>query len=82
MFTIVPAYNTSNESETRIINVSQIEQIQPNPDVFVDPGAVPTSCCLATFFSGTTMIILLDFGTMQEHLQALTGVIDEFGSLL
>lgn len=82
MYATVPVYNAVNESENRIINPSHIEEVRPHADVAVDPGAVNTSCVEVFFYSNRSIIILLDFATMESRLQALTGVIDDYGNLL
>jgi hypothetical protein len=79
MFATVPVYNASLESEERIINPSHIEEIRPHADVPVDPGAVNTTCCEAFFFSGNSIVILIDYTTMKGHLQAITGEVDVYG---
>lgn len=82
MFATVPVYNAALESETRIINPSHIEEVRPHANVPVDPGAVDTQCTEVFFHSGNSIVVLLDMTTMQSHLQALTGVFDDYGSLL
>lgn len=82
MFAIIPVYNTSNESEDRYINPSHIEEVKPNPNVPVDPGAVDTEACMIRFFSGTEIIVLLPITTMKDRLQAVTGLFDNYGTLI
>jgi hypothetical protein len=82
MFAIVPVYNASLESEDRTINPSHIEEVRPHVNVPVDPGAVDTACVEVFFHSGNSIVVLLDMSTINSHLQALTGVFDDYGSLL
>jgi hypothetical protein len=82
MFKIAPVYNASLESEDTVINLNHIEQVKPHANVPVDPGAVDTAACEVVFHSGTSIVVLLDMLSMESNLQALTGTIDTFGSLL
>lgn len=83
MFATIPAYTATLTSEERIISPTHIEEVKPytSETVPVDPGAVDTPCCLARFFSGQETVILLDMATMKRHLQAITGIVDEFGTI-
>jgi hypothetical protein len=82
MFANVPVYNSSLESETRIINTEHIEQVEPHANVPVGSGAVSTACCQVDFHSGTSIVVLIDFGSMQTNLNSLTGTVDFNGTLL
>jgi hypothetical protein len=82
MYAIVPVYNASFESEDRIINPSHIEEVRPNANVPVDPGAVDTEAVLVRFYSGAEIIVLLNMSTMATRLQAITGLVDNFGTLV
>lgn len=81
MFKIAPIYNAGLESEDQLINLDHIERVLPHANVPVDPGAVDTECCEVKFFSGDTAVVLVTFATMQEQIQALTGVLDSLGDL-
>lgn len=79
MFATVPALSPANTTETRILNPSLLEEVKPHANVTAD--GIDTVCCEGRFGSGETIVILLSLGDMQSHLQALTGVVDEFGNL-
>jgi len=77
-----PVYNASLESENRLINLDHIQQVSPHANVPVDPGAADTPCCEVEFYSGTTIVVLVDYATMKEQTGALVGTIDTIGTLL
>lgn len=81
MFATVPVLTATNESEDWLIQLAMVEEIKPHADVPVDPGAVVTSCCEARFFSGTSIVILIDIYSMKSQVGALTGTVDEYGQL-
>lgn len=79
MFATVTAYDGTSSSETRIIQPALIREVKPHADVTVDSLATP---CVEVLFSEThSVIVLYDMATMQSRLQALTGVVDAYGSL-
>jgi hypothetical protein len=81
MFVIVPVYNSSGESEDRIIQTDHIEDVAPHADVTITSTSAVVPAVEVIFQSGTSIIVILDMFTMQARLQALTGVIDTFGTL-
>lgn len=81
MFATVPIFNaTALTSETGIIRPSLIRRILPHADVTVDGSA--TACCEAFYSETDSIIILVDINSMISNLQALTGTVDEYGSLI
>ena len=82
MFFDYPVYNAALESENRLVNIGQVEQIMPHADVPVDPGAVSTPCAEFFFFSGTAAIVLLEYEVIKAGLFAYKGIVDQTGALL
>jgi hypothetical protein len=80
MFATVLAFDGSASSQTEIIQPAMIREVKPHADVTVD--SVATTCVEVVFAADHSVIVLLDMATMQSHLQALTGVFDDYGSLL
>jgi hypothetical protein len=80
-FKKVPVYNAALESEGRTINLEHIEQVLPHANVPVNPGAVDNPSCEVKFYSGTSIIVLVDQPTFEQHLGAITGEIDTYGTL-
>jgi hypothetical protein len=80
MFATVLAFDGSTSSQTEIIQPSMIKEVKPHADVTVD--SVVTTCVEVMFSDTHSVIVLLDMATMQSHLQALTGVFDDYGTLL
>ena len=81
-FLSVPIYNASLQSEERIINSSFIEEIKPHADVPVSPGPVSTPSCEVRFYTDRTVVVLIDFGTMKDRLNAVEGIVTVEGNLL
>lgn len=82
MFATVPVYAADLTSQERMFNPTHIEEVRPNPNVPVDPGAVDTESCWVQFFSGQERIVLLPYATMKQHLQSITGIVDDYGTLI
>lgn len=76
-----PVYNASLESEQNIINTDHIAQVKPRANVPVDPGAVDTECVDVVLFSGSSVIVLLDYATVKTGLSAFFGVVDQNGGM-
>jgi hypothetical protein len=81
MYFDYPVYNAALESERNIINSDHIERVAHHADVPVDPGAVSTPCVEFFFIFGTSAIILLDYDTVRDGLNATFGVISADGYL-
>lgn len=81
MFSTIPILNpATNEAETRIIQVSQIEQIAPHGDISLND--MDTPCSELTLQSGRTLLVLLPFSSLTGLLGSLTGGVDELGQLI
>lgn len=80
MFATVLAFDGSASSQTEIIQPAMIREVKPHADVTVD--SVVTTCVEVVFAADHSVIVLLDMDSMKAHLQALTGVFDDYGSLL
>jgi hypothetical protein len=80
MFANVTAYDGTSSSESRIIQPALIREVKPHADVTVD--GTPTGCVEVVFDAAHSVIVLIDMSSMQSHLQALTGLFDDYGSLL
>lgn len=80
MFATVTAFDGTSSSQTRIIQPALIREVKPHADVTVD--SVVTTCVEVLFSETHSVIVLLDMSSMQSHLQALTGIFDDYGSLL
>lgn len=74
-----PRYNDSLESETILVNLSEIQAIKPHANVPVNPGAVDTVCVEIFYKFGTSDVILLDFDTLKTGIDAFFGVVDGDG---
>lgn len=81
MFAKFSCYNTSFESEDRVLNTDHFEVVKPHADVPVDPGAVVTNCCEVIFSSGEIVIVLLSFGDLSSRLNVVVGIVDQTGSI-
>jgi hypothetical protein len=80
MFATVLAFDGSASSQTEIIQPAMIREVKPHADVTVDSAV--TTCVEVVFAADHSVIVLLDMDSMKAHLQALTGVFDDYGSLL
>lgn len=81
MYFDYPVYNADLASERRIVNIDLIQQVKPHANVPVDPGAVDTVCVEISFYSGSSEIVLLDFGTVKAGMKAYFGIIDVNGDM-
>lgn len=70
---------TTNESERAMLNLSEIQCIKTHANVSVDPGAVDTQCVEVFYKFGTSDIILIDYDSLKQGLDAYYGIVDENG---